>query len=68
LPRHRARISAGGRNRAHAQGIGDFPLMHGPGHREREMEADRWAATAHGAHKVVSHTERERKRAGRVGS
>jgi hypothetical protein len=32
---HRAGISAGGWNRAHAWGIGDFPLTHGPGHRER---------------------------------
>jgi hypothetical protein len=33
------------------------------GQPQREVEADRWAAIAHGAHQAVAHRERERERA-----
>jgi hypothetical protein len=49
---------AGGRNRAWAWGIGDFP-PHARARPQREVEADRWAAMAHGAHLAVVRRERE---------
>jgi hypothetical protein len=54
---------AGGRNRARARGIGYF-FPDAWARPQREVEADRWAATARGAHQVVPHRER----AGRAGS
>jgi hypothetical protein len=42
-----AGIGVGGRNRARARGIRDFP-PDAQARPQREVEADRWAATAHG--------------------
>jgi hypothetical protein len=62
-----AEIGAGSRYRARAWGIGDFS-PDARARSQREVEADRWAATAHGVHQVVAHRERERERAGGAGS
>jgi hypothetical protein len=50
-------LAAGGRNRGGAGDWGFFSPMCGPSH--RAVEADRWAATAHGAHKAVAQRGRE---------
>jgi hypothetical protein len=62
LSQHRAGISAGGRwsEQTRRGGLGIFPDARA--RPQREVEADRWAAMARGAHKAVAQRERERER------